>query len=102
MPEDSSETFELGPNEQKSFEYDVDPQTAHLNVLLKSSDHGDVSTLPSWFVGDEEFPQSAQSVDEYPGQMEALGDRLVIKIRNESDRETRITVGVREVRLASV
>lgn len=94
-----SQTIELGPNSQDAIGYPVDEDTESVLVTLKSSEHDDVQTIPSWFIDDEEFPDESQPIDEYPAAMEPLGDRLEIKFRNQVDRETSVTVGIREKKL---
>lgn len=97
MPQ--SETIHLGPHDQETVSFDVSDNAESLLVSLKSSEHGEVTTLPSWQVDEAEFSEQQKSIDEYPVRMEPLGEELLLKIRNQTDRETDVTVGLREKRL---
>lgn len=97
-----SDTIELGPNDQDTVTFDVDENTDRLLVTLKSSEHQDVSTFPTWLIDGTEFPDEKQSIGEYPARLEPLGDVLELKIRNDhSQQDTEVTVGIRQKKLAS-
>lgn len=97
----NSDTVELGPNDQETVEYPVEDDTDVVLVTPKASPHDDVSTIIGWLIGDEEFPDGEQPLSEYPAKLEPLGDTLLLKLRNESDQDVEITVGIREKKLAS-
>lgn len=91
-----SKTVELGPNGQQTVKYDVSENTHTILVTAMSPQHSDVSLIPSWDIDDKEFPEEPRNIDEFPGKLEPLGDKLLLKIRNETDKETEVTVGIRE------
>lgn len=96
-----STTIELGPNDQETIEYPVDDDTDCVLVTPKSTPHNDVTTIPTWEIDGEEFPEGEEGIEEYPGRLEPLGDMLLLKIRNEVDQAVEVTVGLREKKLAS-
>lgn len=94
-----SQTIELGPNDQETVRYKVEDSTDRVLVTLKSSDHNKVTTIPSWEIEDDEFSEDEQGIGEYPARLEPLGDVLKLKVRNQTDRDTTVTVGIREKKL---
>lgn len=97
-----SKQIELDANDQDEVEYEVADNTDVLLVSLKSDEHQDVTTYPTWYIEDEDFPEGEQGVGEYPARLEPLGDRLVLKVRNEHEQKgTTVTVGFREKKLVT-
>lgn len=97
-----SETIELGPNDQKTISFEVDDATDVLLVSMRSSEHQNVSTFPTWLIGGEQFPDEEQPVTEYPARLEPLGDELELKIRSDdAHQSTEVVVGFREKKLVA-
>lgn len=97
-----SDTMDLAANDQQTITFDVDDATDRLLVTIKSTEHQNVSTFPTWVIDGEEFPDGEQPIEDYPGRLEPLGDVLKLKIRNvDPNQETTVTVGIREKKLAS-
>lgn len=92
-----SETYELGPNDQETFTVEVeDDEISSLLIPMKSSEHKEVSTFPTWILDGEEFPEGEKGISAYPAELSVLGDVLKIKIRNNSEKPTKVTVGTRK------
>lgn len=97
-----SKKLQLEPNDQDTVTFEVDETTDVLLVSMRSDEHQDVSTFPTWVIEDEQFPDEPQSVSDYPVRMEPLGDVLELKVRNDDPHQTtEVTIGFREKKLAS-
>lgn len=96
-----AEKIELEANGQETVEFEVEDNTDQVLVQLKSSEHDDVTTYPTWVAGDEDFPMDEEPMSEYPAELEPLGDKLKLNIRNSVARETEVTVAFREKKLVA-
>lgn len=96
-----AQTITLEPNGQQTITTIIDDDTDHVLVSMKSSQHDDIVTFPTWIIDDEHFPEDKQDITEYPARLEPLGDKLELMIRNESERQTDVTVGIREKKKAT-
>lgn len=97
-----SDTLELEPNGQKTIEYEVDDATDVLLVSIRSSEHQNITTFPTWLIDGKQFPDERQPISEFPARMEPLGDVLELKIRSDDpNKATEVTVGFREKKLVT-
>lgn len=99
-------TTTLGPNDQETLTHTVAENTDSILVTLKSSEHENIITIPTWTITtdegtEEQFPDNKQPLDNYPAQLQPLGDTLELKIRNTTEHETTVTVGFREKKLTT-